>query len=127
MTSRLFVNKVVEVVLYALHQLAQFFLLSWISPNVRIEDFFLMLSNLACQSSFSYSSQDFWALFWISNAHDFLKLRSSVLEEIYQQLKKAKVEAPFPQRDLHIKSGLPGMDGKMNSLPRKTPRGPESP
>ena len=53
---------------------------------------------------FGDSSLDFRLLFWAKSMDNWLNLRSHVMEDIYQSLRDADIEIPFPQQDLHIKS-----------------------
>lgn len=51
------------------------------------------------------SSLDFRLLFWTDNFDEWLRIRSEMIFKIYDTLKAEGIEIPFPQRDLHIKSG----------------------
>jgi len=51
------------------------------------------------------SSLDFRLLFWTDNFDEWLRIRSEVVFKIYDVLNEEGIEIPFPQRDLHIKSG----------------------
>lgn len=54
------------------------------------------------------SSIDFDLRFWISDPEEGLtNVRSDVLMGIFRELKRAGIEIPFPQRDLHIKNWPP--------------------
>ena len=54
------------------------------------------------------SSINFNLLVWIDMREIGEKrLRSELYYKIFEELKKADIEIPFPQRDLHIRSGLP--------------------
>jgi len=55
------------------------------------------------------SSIDFQLRVWIENAWQVPRIRSDLLFEGWDALKLAGVEIPFPQRDLHIKSGTLGI------------------
>ncbi len=55
---------------------------------------------------FGDSSLNFRILFWCKNRDNWVILRSEVMEKIYRLLKEAKIEIPFPQRDLHIKTDM---------------------
>jgi small-conductance mechanosensitive channel len=52
---------------------------------------------------FGANSLDFRLLFWV-HFEDGLKTQSDVAIKIYDLLKENKIEIPFPQLDLHIKS-----------------------
>lgn len=55
--------------------------------------------------AFGDSSVDFDLRFWISDPEEGLSnVRSDVLMGIWQRLKAANIEIPFPQQDLHIKN-----------------------
>ncbi len=60
---------------------------------------------------FGESSLDFELRFWTGNSDAWLQLKSQLTVEVYDALNKAKIEIPFPQRDLHIKSA-DGLDTK---------------
>ena len=64
------------------------------APDVRFEEFgdSAMLFSLLC---------------WIENARDDLRVGSELRFAIAKAFREAKVEIPYPQRDLHIRS-LPG-------------------
>jgi len=54
------------------------------------------------------SSIDFDLLVWTSSYIDKpIILRSQLYYEIFKKFKEHKIEIPFPQRDLHLKSGWP--------------------
>lgn len=53
------------------------------------------------------SSVDFMLSFWVNNlGNGVWEPRSYVLFELWDRLKAAGIEIPFPQRDIHIRSGL---------------------
>ena len=57
------------------------------------------------------SSIDFDLLVWTSSYIDKpIILRSQLYYEIFKKFKEHKIEIPFPQRDLHLKSGWPNTD-----------------
>jgi potassium efflux system protein len=72
---------------------------------------------------FGESSLDFRVLFWIADYDKGLRTRSAVGMAIYRALNAAKIEIPFPQRDLHIRSA-PGLSNATASA--KDPPGAES-
>ncbi|MCR9065219.1 MAG: mechanosensitive ion channel [Cytophagales bacterium] len=55
--------------------------------------------------NFGDSSLDFKLLFWSSNGFFIENTRSELRFMIVQKFKEHGVEIPFPQRDLHLKSG----------------------
>jgi small-conductance mechanosensitive channel len=45
--------------------------------------------------------------FWISDAHNGVQnVKSAVLLSIWDRFKEAGIEIPYPQRDLHLRSGF---------------------
>jgi len=57
-------------------------------------------------NDFGDSSLDFELRCWTSNYNDWVEIRSNIRVAIDKAFKDKKIEIPFPQRDLHIKSGL---------------------
>ncbi len=56
---------------------------------------------------FGDSSVDFMLSFWVNNLQTGVwEPRSAVLFELWDRLHAAGIEIPFPQQDLHIRSGL---------------------
>lgn len=51
------------------------------------------------------SSLDFRMLFWTDKFGDWIRIKSEIIFQVFYQLKDAGIEIPFPQRDLHVKSG----------------------
>ncbi len=57
------------------------------------------------------SSIDFDLLIWTSNYIDKpIMLKSQLYYEIFEKFKERNIEIPFPQRDLHLKSGWPNAE-----------------
>ncbi len=56
---------------------------------------------------FGESSLDFEVAVWVDNAQVIRQVRSDLRYMIWDQLKKNNIEIPFPQRDLHVRSGIP--------------------
>ena len=54
---------------------------------------------------FGPNSLDFELRVWAT--HDFLRVGSELRVAVYRALKDAGIEVPFPQVDLHLRSGLP--------------------
>ena len=50
------------------------------------------------------SSLDFELRVWIRDADDRLLVKSQLYHEIVQRFRESKIEIPFPQRDLHLRS-----------------------
>lgn len=55
---------------------------------------------------FGDSSLDFAALVWILDPREDLRIASGLRFDIYAALKAANIEIPYPQRDLHLRSGF---------------------
>ena len=55
------------------------------------------------------SSLDFRLLFWTDQFDQWLRIRSEVIFGIHDILYENNITIPFPQRDLHIKSAIPGV------------------
>jgi len=53
---------------------------------------------------FGESSLDFTVRFWIDDFQLGLRMKSAISIAINKALKEAKIEIPFPQRDLHLRS-----------------------
>jgi small-conductance mechanosensitive channel len=75
------------------------------------------------------SSLDFVVRFWTKKFDEWLRIQSDVTVAINGALKKAGIEIPFPQRDLHVRSvdpstGLTGPGGEMAA--ERPPRDPSS-
>ena len=56
--------------------------------------------------AFGESSLDFTLRFWTGNFRDFVRIRSEVTGAVYDALRDAGIEIPFPQRDVHLKSDV---------------------
>jgi small-conductance mechanosensitive channel len=56
-------------------------------------------------TDFGESSIDFQLRVWIEEAWDHPLVRSHLLFDVWYALAEAGVEIPFPQRDLHVRSG----------------------
>ncbi|MEO0981424.1 MAG: mechanosensitive ion channel domain-containing protein [Pseudomonadota bacterium] len=59
-------------------------------------------------ADFADSSLNLELRVFIRNANKALTVRNELRFKIYSALKEAGVEIPFPQRDLHVRSGLAG-------------------
>ncbi|HEX9166462.1 MAG TPA: mechanosensitive ion channel domain-containing protein, partial [Gemmatimonadales bacterium] len=64
---------------------------------------------LCLLQGFGESSLDFLLRFW-TEADDFPVVRSEVRVAVYEALRAAKIEIPFPQRDVHVRT-LPPTQG----------------
>ena len=66
--------------------------------------------------SYGDSSLNFNLLVWTSEFIDRPKiLRSELYYEIFRKFKEHNVEIPFPQRDIHLKSGFEKVVGKIEN------------
>jgi len=50
------------------------------------------------------SSLDFRMLFWTYNFDQWIRIRSEIIFKVFDELKAAGIEIPFPQHDLHLRS-----------------------
>jgi len=55
---------------------------------------------------FGDSSLDFALLVWIADPREDLRIASDLRFAIFAALKAANIEIPYPQRDLHLRSGF---------------------
>lgn len=58
---------------------------------------------------FGDSSLDFDLLFWTVDARQQFRIKSDATYALEAALRRAGVEIPFPQRDIHVRSGLDKM------------------
>ncbi len=58
-------------------------------------------------TGFGASSLDFEVLIWINNPPAKDDIASDVCFQIFDKFEEHKIEIPFPQRDLHLKSAIP--------------------
>ena len=56
------------------------------------------------------SSLNFRMLFWTREFDQWVRIKSDVLYQVFDDLKAAGIEIPFPQSDLHLRS----IDEKIN-------------
>jgi len=61
-------------------------------------------------TNFGDSALDFELRFWIASVHSSLGTSSDVRFLIDKKFREHQIEIPFPQRDLHIRSGLAKQD-----------------
>ena len=57
-------------------------------------------------TDFGESSLDFQLFFWSEYVFEIENIKSELRFRIDQKFREKGIEIPFPQRDLHIKSGL---------------------
>jgi small-conductance mechanosensitive channel len=58
-------------------------------------------------TDFGASSLDFRVLFWVEHFDDWYATETDLRMMIWRAFQKHKIEIPFPQRDLHLRSMLP--------------------
>ncbi|SOE19559.1 Mechanosensitive ion channel [Spirosomataceae bacterium TFI 002] len=85
-------NLVKEILIQCAHQNEDITSTGIHAPNVRL-------------INFGDSSLDFELLFWSQNGFTIENTKSNLRFLIVQKFKERGVEIPFPQRDLHLKSG----------------------
>ncbi len=56
---------------------------------------------------FGDSSLDFRVMVWLNDVNYMLRVPSELHAMIFDEFKKQNIEIPFPQRDLHIRTGFP--------------------
>lgn len=66
--------------------------------------------SLVFFDGFGDSSLNFRVLFWIENYEEGLPAKSAVGIAIERALSRENIVIPFPQRDIHVRSSLPGQD-----------------
>ena len=54
--------------------------------------------------AFGESSLDFSMRAWTADFDDFFRVKSDLAVAVHAALAQAKIEIPFPQRDLHVRS-----------------------
>ncbi len=59
---------------------------------------------------FGDSSLDFSVRFWTASFEDFIKVKSDVGVRVNAALAEAAITIPFPQRDLHLRTGADELD-----------------
>lgn len=56
------------------------------------------------------SSIDFDVMVWVDDISNMMKTRSDLFFMIWREFEKRQIEIPFPQRDLHLRTGVPWND-----------------
>jgi small-conductance mechanosensitive channel len=74
-------------------------------------------------SGFGPSSLDFAIRSWTNNFGDWVKIRSDLHVRVYEALRHAGIEIPFPQQDLHVRT-ISHAAGDMLSGRRPSPPSP---
>jgi small-conductance mechanosensitive channel len=64
---------------------------------------------------FGESSLDFGLLVWIAEPQNDLRISSDLRFAIDAAFRRAGIEIPFPQRDVHVRSGLEALAGRRAS------------
>lgn len=67
---------------------------------------------------FGDSSIDFELLVWIEMAHNHAQIRSDINYAIERIFRRERIEIPFPQRDLHLRSGSVGIARRQSGFDR---------
>jgi potassium efflux system protein len=58
------------------------------------------------------SSLDFRMLSWTTEFDQWIRIKSEIIFMVFDALKEAGIEIPFPQRDLHVRSIDKGVELK---------------
>jgi small-conductance mechanosensitive channel len=58
-------------------------------------------------TGYGESSIDFEIMAWVEDIANMMKVRSDLHFMIWREFEKRQIEIPFPQRDLHLRSGIP--------------------
>jgi potassium-dependent mechanosensitive channel len=66
-------------------------------------------------SGFGASSLEFGIRAWTNNFGDWVKIRSELAVRVYEALRDAGIQIPFPQQDLHLRSVSPGAGAALAS------------
>jgi small-conductance mechanosensitive channel len=74
---------------------------------------------------FGANSLDFGIRAWTNNFGDWVRIRSELTVRVYEALRGAGIEIPFPQHDLHLRSVSPGAGAALAA--RRPPDAPGSP
>lgn len=61
------------------------------------------------------SSLNFRLLFWTDKYEEWVKIKSEVTFAVFDILGEHNIEIPFPQQDLHIRSGLEALGSKLEN------------
>jgi small-conductance mechanosensitive channel len=77
-------------------------------------------------SGFGPSSLDFAIRSWTNNFGDWVKIRSDLHVRVYEALRHAGIEIPFPQQDLHLRTVSPAAGERLSGR-RSPPDAPEAP
>jgi small-conductance mechanosensitive channel len=73
------------------------------------------------------SSIDFELRCWIQSFAEGLRIQTDLYLDIWDRLKAAGVEIPFPQQDLHVRSVDPAAAAALSGRPGPTPSAPLPP
>jgi len=61
--------------------------------------------------NFGESSLDFQLIFWTKETFLVENVKSDIRRSVYKELNERKIVIPFPQRDLHIRTGGDNLKG----------------
>ena len=67
-------------------------------------------------SGFGANSLDFGIRAWTNNFGDWVKIRSDLNVRVYDALRAAGIEIPFPQHDVHLRTVSPAAGGALAGL-----------
>jgi len=67
-------------------------------------------------SGFGASSLEFGIRAWTNNFGDWVKIRSDLNVRVYDALRAAGIEIPFPQHDVHVRTVSPAAGGALAGL-----------
>ncbi len=76
---------------------------------------------------FGESTLDFSLRFWTGDFDNWMTVQSDVLAAVDDALRRAGIEIPFPQRDLHLRSVDPGVREALGAAPPDPGRPGSSP
>lgn len=65
-------------------------------------------------TAFGDSTLDFELRAQVGRVEDLLMTRSRLHFEVDKRFREAEIEIAFPQRDIHIRSGLPQLEGPIS-------------
>jgi small-conductance mechanosensitive channel len=67
-------------------------------------------------TGFGASSIDFGIRAWTNNFGDWVRIRSDLAVRVYEALKAAGIQIPFPQQDVHVRSVAPSAKAALAGL-----------
>jgi small-conductance mechanosensitive channel len=69
-------------------------------------------------TGFGANSLDFGIRAWTNNFGDWVSIRTEMTMRVYEALRDAGMEIPFPQQDLHLRSVSPEAGAQLRALAR---------